>query len=293
VQIVYEFVVRFVFDEKISSKDCRIHVGRAFLHGLVEQFRSSDARERGYVKTIVHQCYTKFQSLRTFLRVTMMYMLSEYVDGAITYHHGLVSILEIFASIIAGFRSPLREEHVLMLQRVLMPLHFHGGVDGGMRMTTESFEALHPPLLDCVTSFVQRDAASTLEIVVQGISSAFLSRPHLLLLDELEMMINVSPPNIFRKIAPDVLHLLSVAVSDQHFQIAERSLLLWRGEYFVSLIAQHRMTALPTLYSALIQSEVEHWHPQVRVLASNVLKLFHSMDEALFRNVSRKAEHAR
>ena len=68
-----------------------------------------------------------------------------------------------------------------------------------------------------------------------GLASAWSHRPHLLLLDELEVMINLSPPNIFRLLAPDVLELLSVAVCDQHFQIAERALLLWRGEYFVVL----------------------------------------------------------
>jgi len=185
------------------------------------------------------------------------------------------------ASVIAGFKSPLRKEHLNLLKYVLMPLH-KCILDSNGFESFEAFEALHPPLLECITSFVQRES-STLTVVVQGLTSAWSHRPHLLLLNELENMINLSPPNIFRVIAPDVLQLLSVAVSDQHFQIAERALLMWRGEYFVSLIAQHRHTALPLLYTPLLQSETEHWHPQVRILASNVLKLFQSMDEHLFR----------
>tara|TARA_B110000090_G_scaffold176461_1_gene199145 strand:- start:646 stop:990 length:345 start_codon:yes stop_codon:yes gene_type:complete len=95
---VYEFVVRFVFDDAILAKDCRGQIGRTFLNGLLEQFKSSDVRECGYVKTIVHQCYTKFMSLRTFIRGTMMYMLSEYAQSSVTYYDGLVSILEILVS---------------------------------------------------------------------------------------------------------------------------------------------------------------------------------------------------
>ena len=55
------------------------------------------------------------------------------------------------------------------------------------------------------------------------------------------------------------------------------------GEYFVSLIAQHRLASVPLLYKPLLQSETQHWHPRVRILAKNVLKLLESMDEHLFR----------
>jgi serine/threonine-protein phosphatase 2A regulatory subunit B' len=175
-----------------------------------------------------------------------------------------------------------------MLKHVLMPLH-KCTLDNNGFESLDAFEALHPPLLECITSFIERDPP-TLKIVVQGLSSAWSHRPHSLLLEELEVVINLSPPNIFRSIASNVLQLLSLAVSDQHFQIAERALLLWRGEYFVSLIAQHRHTALPLLYQPLVQSETKHWHPQVRVLASNVLKLFQSMDEHLFRQQEEELE---
>ena len=188
IQIIYEFFIRFIFDDTINTKDSRLYINRAFLHGLLEQFRSSDVRERGYVKTIIHQCYTKFHSLRTFIRGTMKYMLLEYITSNITYYHGIITILEIFASIIAGFKSPMRNEHRVLLQRVLMPLHRSGGM-GDM----ESFEMLHGSLLECVVSFVQRDI-TTLDIVIKGLLNAFICSPNVLLLDELEICINLSPP---------------------------------------------------------------------------------------------------
>jgi hypothetical protein len=279
VQVVYEFFVRFVFDDRIPATECRSMIGRTFLSGMIDQFRSADSRERNYVKTIVHQCYVRFNTLRTFLRSTMSHMLSDYHQGFVQYYDGISNMLEIFASIIAGFKSPLRKVHLSLLQRVLMPLHRRSGT-----FSFESFETYYTPLLECVISFVQRDI-STLEMVVQGLLSAWSRRPHVLLLEELEIMINLSPPAVFKKIVPNVLLLLSQAVVDQHFHIAERALLLWRGEYFVSLIAQHRRDAMPSLYKPLVDSETNHWHPQVRVLASNVLQLFQSMDESLFREL--------
>ena len=50
------------------------------------------------------------------------------------------------------------------------------------------------------------------------------------------------------------------------------------GEYFVSLIAQHRLASVPLLYKPLLQSETQHWHPRVRILAKNVLKLLDGME---------------
>ena len=96
-----------------------------------------------------------------------MYMLSEYAEGSVTYYTGLVSILEILASVIAGFKTPMRQEHLHMLQHVLMPLHKYNVDHNGFESFEKSFEALHPPLLECITSYVQRDT-STLKFVVQG-----------------------------------------------------------------------------------------------------------------------------
>ena len=84
------------------------------------------------------------------------------------------------------------------------------------------------------------------------------------------------------------MSILCIGISNASFHIAERTLLLWRGEYFVSLIAQQRNIVLPSLYRYLIRSENVHWHPQVRVLANNVLKLFKSMDDGLYKREENK-----
>ncbi len=38
-------------------------------------------------------------------------------------HNGIAEFLEILGSIINGFALPLKEEHVLFLKNVLLPLH--------------------------------------------------------------------------------------------------------------------------------------------------------------------------
>lgn len=273
VQIVYEFMVRFAFAEEVDAASARTVIGRTFMHGLFQCFRSLDRRERGYIKTICHQLYTRFQSLRTFMRRSMEYMLLE--CNAST----CVDLLEIFASIIAGFKSPIRSDHVLILERVLMPMH----------KRSDDLEHLYAPLVDCIKAFVERDA-SVIRFVIKGLVQAW---PHaarnqcgVLLLDELSWVIQMTPPNDFRGLVSQIFPLVAASASSDHYQVAENALLLWRSEYFVSLVAQNRHEVLPIMYQPLSRGGLQHWHPQVQTLAKHVLKLFASMDMALFRSIS-------
>ena len=38
-------------------------------------------------------------------------------------HNAIAKLLEVFGSVISGFAMPLKEEHIIFLWRVLIPLH--------------------------------------------------------------------------------------------------------------------------------------------------------------------------
>ena len=207
------------------------------------------------------------------MRRSMEYMLLE--CNALT----CVDILEILASIIAGFKSPIRPQHTTILERVLMPMH----------KRSDDLEYLHPPLVECVKAFVERDAAM-IRFVIKGLVQAWphAARNHcgVFLLDELSWVIQMTPPNDFRGLVSSIFPLIAASVSSDHYQVAENALLLWRSEYFVSLVAQNRHEVLPIMYEPLAHAGLNHWHPQVKMLSKHVLKLFSSMDIDLFRSIS-------
>ncbi|KAK9934449.1 hypothetical protein M0R45_021594 [Rubus argutus] len=89
-QIVYEFLLRFVASPETDAKLAKRYVDHSFILKLLDLFDSEDPREREYLKTILHRTYGKFMK---------------------------------FWGIINGFALPLKEEHKLFLVRALIPLH--------------------------------------------------------------------------------------------------------------------------------------------------------------------------
>ncbi|XVE85240.1 hypothetical protein DITRI_Ditri17bG0075800 [Diplodiscus trichospermus] len=87
-QIVYEFLLRFVASPETDAKLAKRHVNQSFIIKLLDLFDFEDPREREYLKTILHHIYGKFMTEK---------------------HNGIAELLAIFGSIINGFALPLKE----------------------------------------------------------------------------------------------------------------------------------------------------------------------------------------
>lgn len=54
-QLVYEFLLRFVVSAEVKAKSAKKYVDGTFCARLIEMFDSEDPRERDYLKTILHR----------------------------------------------------------------------------------------------------------------------------------------------------------------------------------------------------------------------------------------------
>lgn len=77
---------------------------------------------------------------------------------------------------------------------------------------------------------------------------------------------------------------LNRTIGGQHFQVAERALLLWNSERFLSLMlenAANRGVVLPVLFPALFSNQEQHWHESIRNLSSRILERYAEVDPEL------------
>ena len=77
---------------------------------------------------------------------------------------------------------------------------------------------------------------------------------------------------------------LNRTIGGQHFQVAERALLLWNSERFLSLMLDHpahRGVVLPILFPALFSNQEQHWHESIRNLSSRILERYAEVDPEL------------
>ncbi|KAH9253137.1 hypothetical protein BASA81_008819 [Batrachochytrium salamandrivorans] len=271
-QIVYEFLLRFVVSADVDAKVAKKYISQPFISQLLELFTSEDPREREYLKTILHRIYGKYMGLRAFIRRAINYVFFRIMYES-EKHNGVGELLEILGSIINGFALPLKAEHKRFLVRALIPLH-----------KVKSVIMFHNQLSYCVNQFVEKDP-KMIEPIVAGILRFWphcSSPKQVLFLNELEDLLEMCQPGDFTKICVPLFERINGCIDSPHFQVSERALFLWNNEYIVNLVNQNRALILPIVISTLARNSQSHWNATVCSLTGNVAKLFIEMDKKFY-----------
>ena len=176
---------------------------------ILELFDSEDPRERDLLKTILHRIYGKFLGLRAYIRKQINNIFLRFVYEMEKFN-GIAELLEILGSIINGFAIPLKEEHKLFLQRVLIPLH-----------KAHTLQTFHPQLAYCVVQFIEKDATLT-ESVMQGLLKYWpktCSFKEVMFLNELEEILDMIEPEHFKNVMDPLFKQISRCLCSSHFQV--------------------------------------------------------------------------
>mmetsp|Transcript_92616 Transcript_92616/g.224818 ORF Transcript_92616/g.224818 Transcript_92616/m.224818 type:complete len:483 (-) Transcript_92616:123-1571(-) len=274
-QVVYEFLLRFIVSGEVKAKIAKRHISQLFCLRVIELFDSEDPRERDYLKTILHRIYGKFMSHRSFIRKAISNVFYRFVYET-ERHNGIGELLEILGSIINGFALPLKKEHVTFLKRALIPLH-----------RPKCVALYHQQLSYCVTQYVEKDPNTAMPVIT-GLLKAWpwsCSSKQVLLLNELEEVLELIGPEQLDKVYEPLFKALAQCVGSAHFQVAERALFLWNNDHLLHhgcLSRAHSAKILPLIYGALLRNSRGHWNSTVESLAQNVLKHYMDTDAALF-----------
>ena len=167
-------------------------------------------------------------------------------------------VLEIFGSIITGFALPLRPEHVVLFNKVLLPLH-----------KPEILPLYHPSLSYCVIQFLDKDsllAPSALNCLLKF--WPLTSRKQVLFLNELEEIFEKMSVSDFNDaLIKSVVKRLCCCLSSNHLQVAERSLLLFNNEHVLNCFHSFKNVTFVQLNDAINKAR-SHWSPQINEIAS-------------------------
>jgi serine/threonine-protein phosphatase 2A regulatory subunit B' len=245
-ELVYEFLLRFVTSQESKVKTAKKQIDAVFCTKLIELFDSEDPREREYLKTILHRIYGKFLSHRSAIRKAISNVFFQFVFET-ERHNGIAELLEILGSIINGFALPLKEEHVSFLERSLLPLH-----------RQRNLAAYQPQLQNCMEHYIEKDP-STIVYIVRGLARTWpstYSSKQILMLNELESLLVLAGAEATEPVLHELFQLLSRCCGSSHFQVADRALMLWDNDELTaspsgSLSAAYGNVALPILFDGL------------------------------------------
>ncbi|PIA36793.1 hypothetical protein AQUCO_03200043v1 [Aquilegia coerulea] len=271
-QIVYEFLLRFVASSETDAKLAKRYIDHAFVLRLLDLFDSEDQREREYLKTILHRIYGKFMVHRPFIRKAINNIFYRFIFET-EKHNGIAELLEILGSIINGFALPLKEEHKLFLVRALIPLH-----------KPKCVTMYHQQLSYCITQFVEKDFKLA-DTVIRGLLKYWPitnSSKEVMFLGELEEVLEATQAAEFQRCMVPLFRQIGRCLNSSHFQVAERALFLWNNDHIRNLITQNQKVILPIIFPALEKNTRTHWNQAVQSLTLNVRKIFSDADPELF-----------
>lgn len=277
-QIVYEFLLRFVASPETDAKIAKRYVDHSFVLRLLDLFDSEDPREREYLKIILHRVYGKFMVHRPYIRKAINNIFYRFVFET-EKHNGIAELLEILGSIINGFALPLKEEHKLFLVRTLIPLH-----------KPKCLAMYHQQLTYCMTQFVEKDCKLA-DTVIRGLLKYWPvtnSSKEVMFLGELEEILEATQPPDFQRCMVPLFRRIAHCLTSLHFQVAERALFLWNNDHIENLIKQNRKVILPLIFPALERNARNHWNQAVHSLSLNIRKIFYDLDPELFKECLHK-----
>lgn len=208
-QIVYEFLFRFVASSEIDAKLAKRHIDHSFVLRLLDLFDSEDQRERDYLKTILHRIYGKFMVHRPFIRKAINNIFYRFIFET-EKHNGIAELLEILGSIINGFALPLKEEHKLFLVHALIPLH-----------KPKCLSMYHQQLSYCITQFVEKDVKLA-DSVIRGLLKYWPitnSSKEVLFLGELEEVLEATQAAEFQRCLVPLFRQIGRCLNSLHFQV--------------------------------------------------------------------------
>jgi serine/threonine-protein phosphatase 2A regulatory subunit B' len=208
-QLVYEFLLRYVVSNETDTKVARKFVDQRFILKLLELFDCEDPRERDYLKAIVHRIYGKFMVYRHFIRRAINNIFYTFVFET-DQHNGIAELLEILGSIINGFALPLKDEHKQFLKRALLPLH-----------KPKNMMHYQQQLAYCVSQFVEKDA-----MLAEPILRALLrywpvtnSSKEVYFVNELEEILELTKVGEFVNVLDILFKQIAKSIQSAHFQV--------------------------------------------------------------------------
>ena len=212
-QLVYIYFIKLLDSPYFQSSKAKQFIDQSFVSRLVNLFSSDDEDERDHLRVTLHRIYAKFISLRAFMRKEISNKCLELVYEDL-YLPGITELLEVLGSIINGYSSPIKEEHVAFLHQVLLPLHY-----------LPKIKHFHPQLVYCIGQYFEKDPT-----VIESFMKKFIKRwpktrspKELRFLDELEELIDIIPPKYFENVQVVIFTQIAKCVRSDNSQVGYES----------------------------------------------------------------------
>lgn len=242
-----------------------------FISQLIGLFRTPALKERQILKGVLHRLYYKLTHRRSCIRKEIANTFYEFLYESDTFY-GIAELLEILGSIVNGFACPIKQEHVRLLEKALIPLHL-----------SPAYVSYHQQLAYCMIQYVSKDH-QLFGTIVRGMLKYWpvgKSCKEMIFIVEIEELME----HVLSEIDFDNLHKalakrLARCMTSQQFQVAERAISFWNSPTCVRIMNQFECIGqeiFEIIKVSLRQVITSHWNLIVRQKAEEVYTVCYNL----------------
>eukprot|EP01083_Nonionella_stella_P094745 265916_1 len=312
-RLVYELFLRLLTSSQIQSKTLKKCFDKPFIQNIINLFASEYAPEREYLKTILYRMYARVMPWRTNIRRCMANYFcrassNEYgtvrryeqdLHGPIPSDsdrfgcvecdtmNGISELLQIYGAVVNGFNIPLHEEHQQYLVNVIMSL-----------FKCTNIELFHHDLTCCCCKFVQKHPSLGRAILLELLRywPKQSASKEILFIGAVEEVMNRMVSHAYdwfkweenKEVCLLVIDRLIECNESLHFEVAERSLVIWIESTFQELLNHDKELLWTKLVCALLKIK-HHWNKEVRDMSTELLQTFQETDHELYRAICERS----
>jgi serine/threonine-protein phosphatase 2A regulatory subunit B' len=276
---VYNLHSRLLENESVNQKTLKSLVSPQFIQKYIELFDSEYPPEREVLKNGLHLMYLKHVGIRKTVRKVLNELFYRVIHENYRFN-GLSELLEIMASIISGFSVPIKEEHLMFFDHVILPLH-----------KVQTAQLFHQELMRCTMLFVEKDSKLGLRVIeyLEKVWPKFNSSKEVKFMEEMMMVAFIVDSNILKDHIIDLFKLLSRMLASQHFKICDFALSCFEKSDMMALVKQYKSQIYPLIVPAAERASQEHWQATISSSLIGLLAMLEQLDPSLFAHHQGKA----
>ena len=265
---IYEIFLQTINNNECTPIILKGYIQFNFLNKLIYSFNSDISEERYYLMLILHKLYDKMVQRRKIIR-NIIYNYLNYSVIQLKRINGALELLEVMASIIAGYAIPLRNEHIDFFKTIIVPLH-------NIKECNLFFEKL----LRCAIWFLCKDANLSI-ILLENLLQCFPFKDFnvkSLFLDEIIEILEFCD---IIKISPLVKKLCYTIVgcfSQLNLDLTEKALSFFNSEVFISIIKQYKNTSFNIIVPYICYFAEHPWDNNYQLSFAIIKNLLKSID---------------
>jgi serine/threonine-protein phosphatase 2A regulatory subunit B' len=251
-QPVYEFFLQLIVSDSVDVRSLKGFIDPDFIQEFLLLFDSEEITEREYLKNILHRLYAKLVPRRKLIRKAITDTFNSLIHQRVKFN-GTPELLDIFASIISGFAVPLRTEHVVFFEGVIIPLH-----------KVQTCQRFHNELLRCSMLFVSKDQALA-QNLIKGLLKywpyASFAKETLYLSELLEVLDVCDLARLKEwEIIEPLFRRLTECIASQHLGVSDRAMTYFENDFFLQIVKKYQNIIFPIMVHVIDKLSIIHWH---------------------------------